>query len=55
VRNAIRRKELAQDRDRTPWFFDRALARLADAAGKADHPGAGARPDGAHSSSRTRN
>lgn len=37
VRNAIRRKERAQDRDRSPWFFDRALSRLADAAGKADH------------------
>ena len=37
VRNAIRRKEHAQDRNRSPWFFDRALSRLADAAGKADH------------------
>jgi putative aminophosphonate oxidoreductase len=37
VRNAIRRKERAEDRDRTPWFFDRALARLAEPAGKADH------------------
>ncbi|MES3013414.1 MAG: FAD-dependent oxidoreductase, partial [Pseudomonadota bacterium] len=37
VRNAIRRKERAQDRNRSPWFFDQALSRLADAAGKADH------------------
>ena len=37
VRNAIRRKERAQDSNRSPWFFDRALSRLADAAGKADH------------------
>ncbi len=37
VRNAIRRKERAQDDNRSPWFFDRALSRLADAAGKADH------------------
>jgi putative aminophosphonate oxidoreductase len=37
VRNAIRRKELAEDRGRSPWFLDRALSRLADAAGKADH------------------
>ncbi len=37
VRNAIRRKERAQDRNVAPWFFDTALSRLADAAGKSDH------------------
>lgn len=37
VRGAIRRKERHEDAGRTPWFFDRALSRLADAAGKADH------------------
>ena len=37
VRNAIRRKEAAEDADRVPWWSDRMLARLADAAGKADH------------------
>jgi putative aminophosphonate oxidoreductase len=37
VRGAIRRKEKSEDAGRTPWFFDRALSRLADAAGKADH------------------
>jgi putative aminophosphonate oxidoreductase len=37
VRNAIRRKERAQDRNLAPWFCDTALSRLADAAGKSDH------------------
>lgn len=36
VRNAIRRKERAQDSNRTPSVFDRALSRLADPAGRAD-------------------
>ncbi|MDV2857771.1 FAD-dependent oxidoreductase [Oceanimonas sp. CAM02] len=36
VRNAIRRKENAEDRSETPWPWDRWLARFADAAGKAD-------------------
>ncbi len=36
VRNAIRRKELAEDRDRQPWLLDRMLSKLANAAGKAD-------------------
>ncbi|WP_176058276.1 FAD-dependent oxidoreductase [Paraburkholderia sp. BCC1876] len=36
VRDAIRRKERAEDAGATPWFFDRALSRLAQAAGKAD-------------------
>lgn len=36
VRNAIRRKERAEDKDRTPWWLDRQLAKLANAAGKAD-------------------
>jgi putative aminophosphonate oxidoreductase len=36
VRNAIRRKERAEDQDRTPWIFDRLLSRFANAAGKAD-------------------
>lgn len=36
VRNAIRRKERAEDAGAKPWFFDIALSRLAQAAGKAD-------------------
>jgi putative aminophosphonate oxidoreductase len=36
VRNAIRRKERAEDEDRTPWDFDKLLSRFANAAGKAD-------------------
>lgn len=36
VRNAIRRKELAEDEDRQPWLADRMLSKLASAAGKAD-------------------
>ncbi|MBM7457193.1 putative aminophosphonate oxidoreductase [Oceanisphaera litoralis] len=36
VRNAIRRKENAEDRGETPFIWDRWLARFADAAGKAD-------------------
>jgi hypothetical protein len=36
VRNAIRRKERAEDADREPWLFDRMLSRLANAAGKSD-------------------
>lgn len=36
VRNAIRRKERAEDQDLQPWFWDVWLSRLADAAGKAD-------------------
>ena len=36
VRNAIRRKERAEDQDRQPWIFDRMLSKLANAAGKAD-------------------
>jgi putative aminophosphonate oxidoreductase len=36
VRNAIRRKERAEDQDRKPWFVDVMLSRLAGAAGKAD-------------------
>jgi putative aminophosphonate oxidoreductase len=36
VRNAIRRKERAEDAGRRPWRIDRMLSRLADAAGKAD-------------------
>lgn len=36
VRNAIRRKENAEDRGDMPWPWDRWLARFADAAGKAD-------------------
>jgi len=37
VRGAIRRKERAEDAGREPARLDRVLARLADAAGKADH------------------
>jgi putative aminophosphonate oxidoreductase len=36
VRNAIRRKERAQDMNRRPWFVDTMLSRFADAAGKTD-------------------
>lgn len=36
VRNAIRRKERAEDQDRQPWIVDRMLSKLANAAGKAD-------------------
>lgn len=36
VRNAIRRKEAAEDLGRKPWWLDRQLSRFADAAGKAD-------------------
>ena len=37
VRGAIRRKERAQDAGRPPAWIDQSLAKLADAAGKADH------------------
>jgi putative aminophosphonate oxidoreductase len=36
VRNAIRRKERAEDEDRAPWVIDKLLSRFASAAGKAD-------------------
>ncbi|WP_406868828.1 FAD-dependent oxidoreductase [Paraburkholderia fungorum] len=36
VRDAIRRKESAEDAGAKPWFFDVALSRLAQAAGKSD-------------------
>jgi hypothetical protein len=36
VRNAIRRKELAEDENRRPWLIDSLLSKFADAAGKAD-------------------
>ncbi|CAN7269921.1 FAD-dependent oxidoreductase [Paraburkholderia sp. SIMBA_054] len=36
VRNAIRRKERAEDEDRQPWLVDRWLSRFASAAGKSD-------------------
>jgi putative aminophosphonate oxidoreductase len=36
VRNAIRRKERAEDEDRAPWLIDRMLSKFANAAGKAD-------------------
>jgi hypothetical protein len=36
VRDAIRRKEAAEDRNRRPLRLDVALSRLAAAAGKAD-------------------
>jgi len=36
VRNAIRRKESAEDREQRPMFYDRILARFANAAGKSD-------------------
>jgi hypothetical protein len=38
VRDAIRRKEAAEDRGRRPLPFDVALSHLAAAAGKADKP-----------------
>jgi glycine/D-amino acid oxidase-like deaminating enzyme len=36
VRDAIRRKERAEDQDRKPWVLDVMLSRFAGAAGKAD-------------------
>jgi glycine/D-amino acid oxidase-like deaminating enzyme len=36
VRNAIRRKESAEDLNRKPWLLDRMLSKFANAAGKAD-------------------
>lgn len=36
VRNAIRRKERAEDDNRQPWLLDTLLSKLANAAGKAD-------------------
>ncbi|QLG86836.1 FAD-dependent oxidoreductase [Chitinibacter bivalviorum] len=36
VRNAIRRKENAEDHDKAPFWIDRFLARFAAAAGKSD-------------------
>jgi len=36
VRDAIRRKERAEDLDRQPWLIDKMLSKLANAAGKAD-------------------
>jgi len=36
VRNAIRRKERAEDLGREPWVVDRMLSKLADAVGKVD-------------------
>ena len=36
VRNAIRRKERAEDENRQPWMFDKLLSKFANAAGKAD-------------------
>ncbi|WP_445401946.1 FAD-dependent oxidoreductase [Zobellella sp. An-6] len=39
VRNAIRRKEAAEDRGDEPWPWDKWLARFAEAAGKADKGG----------------
>lgn len=36
VRNAVRRKENAEDDEVKPWWFDRQLAKLASAAGKSD-------------------
>jgi putative aminophosphonate oxidoreductase len=36
VRDAIRRKERAEDEDRQPWLVDRLLSKLANAAGKSD-------------------
>jgi glycine/D-amino acid oxidase-like deaminating enzyme len=36
VRNAIRRKERAEDDNREPWLLDKWLSKLANAAGKAD-------------------
>lgn len=36
VRNAVRRKEEAEDNEQTPWLWDKWLAKLAGPAGKAD-------------------
>jgi putative aminophosphonate oxidoreductase len=36
VRNAIRRKESAEDRHVEPWLIDKMLSKFANAAGKAD-------------------
>jgi putative aminophosphonate oxidoreductase len=36
VRNAIRRKERAEDEGRRPWAIDKLLSQFANAAGKAD-------------------
>ncbi len=36
VRDAIRRKEAAEDLGRAPWWLDKQLSRFANAAGKAD-------------------
>jgi putative aminophosphonate oxidoreductase len=36
VRNAIRRKERAEDENRQPWLVDRMLSKFANAAGKSD-------------------
>lgn len=36
VRNAIRRKERAEDEARAPWMVDKFLSKFANAAGKAD-------------------
>lgn len=36
VRNAIRRKERAEDENRKPWVVDQLLSKLASSAGKAD-------------------
>lgn len=36
VRNAVRRKEAAEDREEPPLILDKWLAKLAGAAGKAD-------------------
>ena len=36
VRNAVRRKEEAEDNDKTPFIWDKWLAKLAGPAGKAD-------------------
>jgi len=36
VRDAIRRKEAAEDLGRSPWWLDKQLSRFANAAGKAD-------------------
>jgi hypothetical protein len=36
VRNAIRRKERAEDENRRPWRVDQWLSRFASAAGKSD-------------------
>lgn len=36
VRNAIRRKENSEDREKVPFWWDKQLAKFANAAGKAD-------------------